>query len=825
MKRSYILLLILLFSLNVPTMMYAQKTVIRGVLLDSLSNEAELYATIRIISKKKPDTPIAMAITDMQGKFEQELNGKGDYNIQFSSVGKITVTVPFTLKGEPILDLGHIYTQDDVLQLQGVEIIAQKPLVKMEVDKMSYSVADDIDSKSNTVLDMLRKVPMVTVDGNENITVNGSSSFKVYLDGKPNVMMSNNPSEIFKNMPASGIKNIEVITNPGARYDAEGVGGVLNLTTEKTQVTNNRMSGYNANLRSMVSSKGLGGGFYFNTQQGKLSLSINGNLMHRQMKDMEVQTERTQTGMSDNMAMNYEQIGNTDINMKMGNVNLGYEIDSLRLITVSFGLMGFGSENNYQSETSMKGGVYGPGLSYHGHNNSDNDRTSINGSIDYQRSFAGNKDKVLTLSYLISTLPNYTDSYNLFDTNDENSFLNLANRYTDAYRNTVENTFQADYSTPVGKGQTIDLGAKYILRNNVSDSKYYISKDGSYEYDPQSSLNYKHSNDILAGYMEYSFKKKQWSTKAGLRYEHTWQDVVYKSRPETNFKLDYNNLVPSANISYTIDQKQNIGLTYNMRISRPGIGLLNPYVDNSDPTAVSYGNSNLKPEKAHNISLVYNRFTHKWMMNLTLRQSFCNNAIEGYSFYQDDILNSTYGNIVKNSQSSLNAYINWNTSPKTRFTLNGSGSYINIESTQLGLENSGWQGNIMLGYQQTLPWNIRLSMNFMTSTKSYNLQGWSTGFNAMMGSLSRTFFKEHVSVSISGSSSLSNDGFKFKSYSKGTDFVSRTVTAIPISNIGLNVSYTFGKKLTIKQPKRSIKNTDVKDNQSQSESIGNMLVQ
>ncbi|WP_277638418.1 TonB-dependent receptor domain-containing protein [Bacteroides graminisolvens] len=734
------------------------------------------------------------------------------------------MTVPFILKGEPTLDLGHIYTQDDVLKLQGVEIIAQKPLVKMEVDKMSYSVADDIDSKSNTVLDMLRKVPMVTVDGNDNITVNGSSSFKVYLDGKPNVMMSNNPSEVFKNMPASGIKNIEVITNPGARYDAEGVGGVLNLTTEKTQATNNRMIGYDANLRSMASSNGWGCGFYFNTQQGKLSLSINGNLMQRKMKDMEAQTERTQIGISDNMLMNYEQIGNTDINMKMGNVNLGYEIDSLRLVTVSFGLMGFGSGNNFQSETSMKGGVYGSGLNYHGHNNSDNDRTSINGSIDYQRSFAGNKDRVLTLSYLISTSPNNTDSYNLFDTDDENSFLNLANRYTDAYRNTVENTFQADYSTPIGKGQTIDLGAKYILRNNVSDSKYYTSKDGSYEYDAQSSLNYKHSNDILAGYMEYSLKKKQWNTKAGLRYEHTWQDVVYKSRPETDFKLNYNNLVPSASISYTIDQKQNIGLAYNMRISRPGIGLLNPYVDNSDPTAISYGNSNLKPEKAHNISLVYNRFTHKWMMNLTLRQSFCNNAIEGYSFYQDDILNSTYGNIVKNSQSGLNAYINWNAGPKTRFTINGSGSYTNIKSTQLGLENSGWQGNIMLGYQQTLPWNIRLSMNLMTSTKTYNLQGWSTGFNALMGSISRTFFKERVSVSISGCNSLSGDGLKFKSYSKGNDFINRTVTAIPISNIGLNVSYTFGKKLTIKQPKRSIKNTDVKENQSQSESIGNMLV-
>lgn len=825
MKKSIFLFMLCLFTLSTPVAMHAQKTVLRGVLVDSLSHEAEPYATIRVIAKSKPESPIAMAITDMQGKFEQELNGKGDYDIQFSSIGKASVTVPFTLKGEAVLDLGEIYIKDDVLQLKGVEIIAQKPLVKMEVDKMSYSVADDIDSKSNTVLDMLHKVPMVTVDGNDNITVNGSSSFKVYLDGKPNVMMSSNPSEIFKNMPATSIKNIEVITNPGARYDAEGVGGVLNLVTERAQAINNQMSGYNATLRGIANNKGWGGGFYFNTQQGKLSLSVNGNVMHRNMDDMKVSTTREQTGTSDNIKMNYAQSGDTDFNMKMGNVNLGYEIDSLRLFSASFGLMRFDTESYFQSQTSMAEGMYGTGFGYSGRNDSDNDRTSINGNIDYQRTFSGNKDRVLTLSYLVSTSPNNSDSYNLYDTNEENSFLNLTDRYTDGYRNTVENTFQIDYSTPVGRGQTFDMGAKYVIRNNSSNSKYYINKDNQYEYDPQNSLNYKHSNDILAGYMEYSLKQKQWSTKAGLRYEHTWQDITYKSGQGVDFKLDYNNLVPSANIGYAIDQKQNIGLTYNMRISRPGIGLLSPYVDNSDPTAISYGNSNLDPEKAHNISLVYNRFTYKWMMNITLRQSICNNAIEGYSFYQDDILNSTYGNIVKNRQSQLNAYINWNASRKTRFTLNGSGSYSTIKSHQLKLENSGWQSNLMLGYQQTLPWNIRFSMNLMASSKSYNLQGWSSGFNAAMGSLSRTFLQDRLSVSLSGMTNLSGSGMELKSYSKGNDFINRSLTTLPVRTIGLSVSYTFGEKLTLKQAKRSIKNTDIKDNQSQSEGIGNMLIQ
>ena len=118
-------------------------------------------------------------------------------------------------------------------ELDGVTVVHQKRLVKMEVDKMTYNVSEDEDSKSKTVLDMLRKVPMVTVDGEDNITVNGSSSFKILVDGMPNVLFSQNPSMVFKSMPATAVKSIEVITNPGAKYDAEGTGGILNIVMNK----------------------------------------------------------------------------------------------------------------------------------------------------------------------------------------------------------------------------------------------------------------------------------------------------------------------------------------------------------------------------------------------------------------------------------------------------------------------------------------------------------------------------------------------------------------------------------------------------------------
>ena len=152
------------------------QTTVKGVLMDQTLNESEPYATIRIYKANKNDKPIAMFLSNENGQFSQEVKGSGSYSIVFSSVGKEDLSKDIELGKASTLDLGTIYMKESATMLKGVEVVAQKPLVKMDVDKMSYNVAEDEDSKSYTVLDMLRKVPMVTVDGQDNITVNGSSS-------------------------------------------------------------------------------------------------------------------------------------------------------------------------------------------------------------------------------------------------------------------------------------------------------------------------------------------------------------------------------------------------------------------------------------------------------------------------------------------------------------------------------------------------------------------------------------------------------------------------------------------------------------------------
>jgi outer membrane receptor protein involved in Fe transport len=803
---------------------FAQRASVVGVVADSVSREGEPYASVRVFSAKSPEHPVAMGVTDINGHFKQEVKGAGEYRLTVTSIGKKLIERRFSIANSNSVDLDSLLLTDEAQSLKEVVVTAQRPLVKMEVDKMTYSVDADVDAKTNSVLDMLRKVPMVTVDGNDNITVNGSSNFKIYVDGKPNVMLSSNPSQILKSMPASVVKDIEVITNPGAKYDAEGVGGVLNFVMDKSGAAKGATDNFTATARAMASATDIHGGVYAAMQKGKLSMSVNANIGRSKMKDTENETVNDQissAGVSSNHTL-YD--GSTTFKMRMANLSAGYEIDSLRLLSASVGLMGFEMDNDMAGTNVLSGVAYGKGYGYGGTYYNRGSHNSFTGSIDYQRGFAGNKNRMLTLSYLFTTSPNTTKTDNGFILDSISPMFNLTDRYINARTGTIEHTFQADFTNPMGKVLTLDAGLKYIYRKNTSHSDYYnVAADGTRSWDEASSINYRNNNDIFAAYAELGAKSAHWSGKAGLRYEYTWQNVKYILGNGQNFSNDYGNLVPSGNVSYAISQSQNIGLAYNMRISRPGITMLNPYVDRSNPTALTYGNTNLDAEKAHNISLVYNYFTPKWVVNMTLRESLCDNAISRYSFYQDNLLNTTYGNITKNHQTSLNAFINWTAGKNTRLMLNGGVNYTDLRSDARALHNYGWQANGMVGLQQTLPWNIRLSVNAFTSTKTYLLDGWSTGFNMGMMSLSRSFLSDKLNVSIMAVTPIDHSKLIMKEYKAGSDYSSMSRTSVGIRKVMLSISYTIGGNTSVKKAKRSINNDDVHNVQNQQESLGKVV--
>ena len=792
------------------------QTTVKGVLMDETLGESEPFATVRVFKAGKTEKPVAMFLTDEDGKFSEEVKGKGKFDIVFSSIGKEDLKMTVTLGQENPLNLDTLYLKESATMLKGVEIVAQKPLVKMEVDKMSYNVAEDEDSKSNTVLDMLRKVPMVTVDGQDNISVNGSSNFKVYVDGMPNVMFSSNPSMVFKSMPATAVKSIEVMTNPGAKYDAEGAAGVLNIVMNKQNPqAAQSLNGYNGTLRASAGNKQLGASAFVNGQQGKISYSV--NVMTSYNKPGNTTTEMEQ--IQDNGT---SQILTSDNDVKtpftMGSLTLGYQLDEMSALNLTAQVNSMSMKSTGTSLTTMGGNTYGNGFSYGSTTDMKNSRTSFNGSLDYQRFFNKERTQSLALTYQLNYSPAKTEMTNTFGTTSD--YIDLTDRYSENKDKTLNHIFQLDYTMPLGTGQTLSLGGKLQLHDATSDSKYYLQN----VYDPSSSSDYEYKNSILAGYGEYVGNFGNFGAKAGLRYEYTWQDVEYHLGNGQDFKTNYGNLVPTASLQYNLGVGSNLGLTYNMRISRPGISYLNPYVDKTNPIALSYGNPDLDVEKNHNLSLVYNMFTSKLMVNLNLHHNFVDNAISQYSFYDsDNLLNTTYGNVVQRHQTGVSAYVNYLLTKDTRIFLNGAVNYTDLRSDALGQSNSGWTANAMIGLQQTLPLDLKLSAFAITSTKNYTLQGWSGGFNMLTASLSKSLLKDKLNLSVSGILGLNGGGkINIESYSQGKDFTSHTNVKVPIYGVTFTVSYTFGNSKTMAKQHVSRVQNDFIELQSQGEMLNNV---
>ena len=826
--KCSLLLIMLVVSSLVAAQNAAPTFQIKGVLLDSLTQEGEPYATIKIVKKEAPANALKMLVTDMKGKFQEKVPGTGNFVMTISSIGRNTIVKDFTVKaGEKLVDFGTLYITDASNELGQVEVVAQKPLVKADIDKIEYNVQDDPDSKSNSVLEMLRKVPLVTVDGEDNIKVNGSSSFKVYVNGKPNNMMSNNPTEVLKSMPANSIKHIEVITNPGPKYDAEGVGGILNIVT-----VGSGLEGYTATFSGNVSNMGAGGGLFGTVKSGKLTVSARYNYNYNDRpRSYSGGNRRTVGDVTDGSSdLDYDGSSKGHGNFQSGSMEASYEIDTLRLVSMSFGLWGGGNNSTSINNTLATA----PGTSnelyrYVSDGRSKSSWYSIDGGVDYQRMFHV-KDRMFTLSYKINTSPQTSDSYSTYNdmhaaTDWEDFLKRLYDLNNDGSQNTTEHTFQADYTTPIGKIHTLEAGAKYILRDNSSEDDRYerqIGTTGDYVLDEEHSSHYKHQNDILAAYMGYGLRVKKISGRLGVRYEHTKQEVKYLLGRGDDFNKNFDDVVPSASIGYKLTDMSNLRFGYNMRIYRPGIWYLNPYLNDSNPTNISQGNSHLDSEKSHSFNLSYSNFTQKFNINLSARYSFTNNSIEQVTEQVKDteieglqnptgkeVLYSTYQNIGKSRNASLSGYVNWNATSNTRIYANLYGNYTYMEGAN-GLKNDGWNLFAYGGAQQSLPHDWRISLNIYGQTPWIMLQGKGSSFFDYGLSVNKSFLNKRLTLSAFASNF-------FKKYTsptssiEGVGFTQDSWNRYTRQRFGVSVSYRIGElKASVKKAARTISNDDVK---------------
>lgn len=688
---------------------------------------------------------------------------------------------------------------DKAINLGEVTVTAQRSLIKNEADKITYDMKNDEEAKTSTIIEILRKVPFVTVDGDNNIKVKGNSNFKIYKNGRPNQSFSKNPKEVLSSIPASMIKKIEVITEPGAKYDSEGLDGILNIVMED----NTLIKGIVGNIHAGISRSHINSSLWSTVQAGKFTVAGYYSYNHQTGSGTKYSTHSEKTySRSGNRESSGSRYGNPG-NIHPFGIDASYEADCLNLVTLSFNALAYkigihsgggyalsDSEGNIINSYSTWGeGSFQKYLDFDGH-------------IDYQH-LMHRKGESLNLSYMLSTTDMQRNNGAYYDNVVNSPAYSSRKDFTKSIY--MEHTVQFDWTRPITGNQTLNTGVKYIYRDNHSKSEQSTGEN------MLPASDFSHITQVAAAYGEYRLKMKKWTLIGGLRYEHAFMKAEYKDKSDGNFKRDIGDFIPGITANYKINDYNSINLKYNMRINRPGISYLNPAVYRY-PNSVSFGNSGLESANLHSLNLSYSLTKQDFMLNLDCSYYWSDNQISSYQYIEDDIIYSTYGNIGCTDQLKINAYIKWKLSGKASFMINGAVQNVKNYNDEMGLKNRKWLCYFYTQITRQLPWKLRLELSGGRNGGGIRgLYGHSKATYYYCPMLQRSFLKEdRLTVRLYAYNPVGRKYVEYKSYTTAGDYTGRDVSRRYARNFGINVSYRFGSlNASVKKTSKSIDNSDL----------------
>ena len=801
-KKSLILSILILFSHLISFGQYR----ITATVIDEENNPEE-YATYRVFEIPDTTHQILGNVTDSAGIIDATLPKAGNYKIVISAMMKLPITFDFTVDdSQPAVNLGIINTVFAGETLNEITVTAQRPLVTKEIDRIGYDVQADGDASTSNLREILKKVPLVSVDADGNIKVNGSDNFKIYRNGRPNNAFTKNAKDIFAAIPASTIKKIEVITDPGAREDAESAGLILNIVTTSTVsmagVTGSIGVNYQSNFGPQANA-------FVMTQFKKLTLSASGGfysfLWRNNFSDEKTKILYEETGDVENSNSKYG-IGNRG---GWANLEGSLELDSLNLITTSVAAFTSHHSCKINSNYTLLNPLGNVIFSY------DQDSyyrkygyTDIDFNLDYQR-MTKLKGETITLSYRLSHTRQDQDQTTDYTVLVGNPF-NYSSNISDFDLKFFEHTFQLDWSRPLGTHYKLDTGAKYIFRSSHSVNHQTLT-DVSSTYD-----DFKHTYNIVAIYADGRMVYGPFSARAGVRYEYSRLNSNFLTGEKEDFHASLNDVVPNASIALTIGEESMLKLSYNRRIQRPGISYLNPAVT-VYPNNITYGNPDLKSSTLDNFLLNYSLSKNKFYLDLTLSYYFTNNGMGSVQWTDNNnITYSTYDNISHMRQINLSAFFQWQIAEKTSWMFNGNFGW-NKYSLAYGDNNvnlARLDGYFYTNLQQRLPWDLTISvgMNYFAGNcnSPYAYTKNEASFIGYSVGLKKSFLKnKSLDVNIS----LNNIGINNKKRITYYLNYGKTGSLTDYQNINqgvsIGVSWRFGNlRAQVKKTDKSISNDD-----------------
>jgi outer membrane receptor protein involved in Fe transport len=795
---------------------------ITGTVVDSTTNQPVPFATVAL-TDPATNKPLDGSVADEAGKFIIAKVGEGTYKVLISFIGYQTKTVANVRLGNrrDDVDLGAVRVSPTVQLLQEVTVQGQRALVEEKVDRTVYNAEADETNKGGDATDVLRKVPMLSVDLDGNVSLRGSQNIRVLINNRPSTITAGSIADALKQIPSDLIKSVEVITSPSAKYDAEGSGGIINIITKK-----NTLEGFSLNVDGSAGIRGSNLGLNGSLRKGKMGFSLGGHGRYGyNIRGNFENTQQTQSVDAEGNAIirqNFQQ-ADTRNQFLFGRYTLGwdYDINQYNFLSASV-QYGARNRNTFQdrlfTETFLND-VAGPSTLRNV------DVSDLSGTVDanlnYTRTFKKPQRE-------FSILTQY--SRNKQTNNFVNNILNQEDLFTESRLKNIndsynqEITVQLDYQTPIGKSQLLEIGAKDIIRNVTSEYEYLTAEgaDGAYAPIANDSLSnrFNYNQNITAGYLSYTYNlPKNYTLKAGARYEYTTINANFQNSESEVEIPSYGVLVPSVNLSKKLKNGNTLKLAYNRRIQRPSLQFLNPNIQASNPLNETVGNPSLRPEFTNNFELGYSTFIKGTSLNLSTFVRNTNNSIGPIRSTLEDranVIRTTFQNLGREDAYGFSVFTNVNISNK--FTLNGGTDVYyavlnnNDPNPVFNASNQGWVYNIrgFGNYRLGDGWGLQL-FGFYRG-RQVQLQGFQGGFGIYSLSLRKEFAQKKASLGF-GAENFFTTSVKMRNELNSPILTQRSVNTMRNMNFKINFSYRIGKLNANDGPRKrrkSINNDDLK---------------
>ena len=785
---------------------------ILGKLIDSVTNQPLESATVSLYPTGKTKV-LHRARTDSSGEFVLIKVPSGNYTVVIEYVGYRSINVRNVVvsASDDIVNLKRLLTVPSTSTEQSVVVTAPPKLIDNKVDKLVFNAERDLTAQTGVATDLLQKVPQVSVDVDGNVELQGSGNILFLINGKPSTIFGSNITDVLQSIPASEIKSVEVITNPGAKYDANAAGGVINIILKHSMA-----EGVNGNLSLTTGTINQNGTFNLNARKGKFGVNafFNGNA--RLSTSTPTSSTRTSLDTTNNTTAILQQNGSSAYTRHGLESGVGFDWtisdrDNLSggLSYHNFGFNSHGFVDQVQQTQQTPGGAFFDTSSVNQVSRSFTEY-SFDPSLNFKRTFA-NKDQELEIQADGSFANNTARSGN-------DQFLLPQDSLTYGTRNNnpaLEKQYEIklDYVQPLHEGVNLGLGGKfsgYDISSNAADLVWNPYANG-YLYDSSLSNNLIYHQRVYAGYAELSFPiSPSVEARVGGRYERTQIHSTYAnvSKPVDD---GYNTFIPTLFLMKKIGETQTIKLNFTMRINRPDYEDLDPYINASDPKNISTGNPSLKPEIWDRYEASYSKELGKkgsFMVTLFYRQS--NGDIQPFVTYYPTLTvgDTTYSNVDLTTRENIgveenlgtNFFLDLHPTSQLSFQTNAMFFYRHtINHVDPGYNSSGdiYRFNLNATYQ--FPNNFAAEVFGNFRSRHHEAQGNYPAYTSYSVSLRKMFWNKKGSIALTANNFLS------KYVNQQTDlfgpgFVSSSLRRVPYQSVGINFTWKFGR-LVIKKEK------------------------